>query len=67
MTYIQNAFLFFATQINLRPAGGGGVWTPPPPSGFSRIEKKRRVFDEKKAAGFSPTLPPIFPAIFVKI
>ena len=36
--------------LNPRPAGGGGdVWTPPPPSGFSRIAKnggaqRRRVF-----------------------
>ena len=48
--------------LNPRPAGGGGGRLNAPPSGFSRIAKIRR-----RAAGFSPTLPPIFSATFVKI
>ena len=44
--------------------GGGGVWTPPPPLRFFEDSEKTAA---RSAAGFSPTLPPIFSATFVKI
>ena len=47
--------------INLRPAGGG-VWTPP--LRFFADSKKTAA---RSAAGFSPTLSPIFLATFVKV
>ena len=50
-------------RINPRPAGGGGVWAPPPLRFFEDSEKTAA----RSAAGFSPTLPPIFSATFVKI
>ena len=49
-------------KVNPRPAGGGAFERPP--SGFSRLAKKTAA---RSAAGFSPTLPPIFSATFVKI
>ena len=52
-----------ASPVNPRPAGGGGRLNASP-SGFSRIAKKTAA---RSAAGFSPTLPPIFSATFVKI
>ena len=42
----------------------GGVWTPPPPLRFFADSKKTAA---RSAAGFSPTLSPIFLATFVKI
>ena len=44
--------------------GGGGVWTPPPPLRFFADSKKTAA---RSAAGFSPTLSPIFLATFVKV
>ena len=44
--------------------GGGAFERPPPPSCFSMIAKKTAA---RSAAGFTPTLPPIFSATFVKI
>ena len=49
-------------SINPRPAGGGRLNAPP--SGFSRIAKKRR---RAAPPGFHPPYPPIFSATFVKI
>ena len=50
--------------INPRPAGGGGAFERPPPLRFSEGSEKTAA---RSAAGFSPTLPPIFSATFVKI
>ena len=49
--------------INPRPAGGGAFERPPPLRFFEDSEKTAA----RSAAGFSPTLPPIFSATFVKI
>ena len=43
--------------------GGGGVWTPPPPSGFSRIAKIQR---RAAPPGFHPPYPPSFPQLLWK-
>ena len=50
--------------INLRTAGAGGVWTPPPPVRFFANSKKTAAL---RAAGFSPTLSPIFLATVLKV
>ena len=50
-------------SLNLRPAGGGGGCLNTP-CGFSRIARKTAA---RSAAGFSPTLSPIFLATFVKV
>ena len=50
-------------DINPRPAAGG-VWTPPPPLRFFEDSENTA---ELRAAGFSPTVPHIFSATFVKI
>ena len=42
---------------------GGGVWTPPPLRFFADSKKTAA----RSAAGFSPTLSPIFLATFVKV
>ena len=52
-----------SAAINPRPAGGGGAFERPPLRFFEDSEKKTA----RSAAGFSPTLPPIFSANFVKI
>ena len=44
------------------PCWGGGVWTPP-----LRFFEDSEKTAARSAAGFSPTLPPIFSATFVKI
>ena len=44
--------------------GGGAFERPPPPLRFFEDSKKTAA---RSAAGFSPTLPPIFSATFVKI
>ena len=49
--------------FNPRPAGGGAFERPPPLRFFEDSEKTAA----RSAAGFSPTLPPIFSATFVKI
>ena len=49
--------------FNPRPAGGGGRLNAPPLRFFEDSEKTAA----RSAAGFSPTLPPIFSATFVKI
>ena len=54
--------LYLRIVINPRPAGGG-VWTPPPLRFFEDSKKTAA----RSAAGFSPTLSPIFSATFVKI
>ena len=51
------------THFNPRPAGGGGAFERPPLRFFEDSEKTAA----RSAAGFSPTLPPIFSATFVKI
>ena len=52
-------------RFNPRPAGGGGAFErPPPPLRFFEDSEKTAA---RSAAGFSPTLPPIFSATFVKI
>ena len=48
-------------MLNPRPAGG--AFERPPPLFFEDSEKTAA----RSAAGFSPTLPPIFSATFVKI
>ena len=50
--------------FNLRPAGGGGVFEHRPPLRFFADSKKTAA---RSAAGFSPTLSPIFLATFVKV
>ena len=50
-------------HINPRPAGGGGGRLNAPLRFFEDSEKTAA----RSAAGFSPTLPPIFSATFVKI
>ena len=49
-------------NLNLRPAGGC-LNTPPPPRLFADSKKTAA----RSAAGFSPTLSPIFLATFVKV
>ena len=49
-------------RLNPRPAGGWGVWTPP-----LRFFEDSENTAALRAAGFSPTLTPIFSATFVKI
>ena len=49
-----------AQPLNPRPAGGGGAFERPPPSGFSRITKKRR---RAAPRGFHPPYPPSFPQL----
>ena len=51
------------TGLNLRPAGGG-VFERPPPLWFFADSKKTAA---RSAAGFSPTLSPIFLPTFVKV
>ena len=41
----------------------GGVWTPPPPSGFSKLAKIRR---RAAPRGFHPPYPPSFPQLLWK-
>ena len=43
---------------------GGGAFERPPPLRFFQDSEKTAA---RSAAGFSPTLPPIFSATFVKI
>ena len=50
-------------RVNPRPAGGG-AFERPPPLRFFEDSKKTAA---RSAAGFSPTLSPIFSATFVKI
>ena len=47
-----------AASFNPRPAGGGRLNAPP--SGFSRIAKKRR---RAAPPGFHPPYPPSFPQL----
>ena len=54
---------FIGDGLNPRPAGGGAFERPPPLRFFEDSEKTAA----RSAAGFSPTLPPIFSATFVKI
>ena len=51
------------TTLNPRPAGGGAFERPLPLRFFEDSENTAA----RSAAGFSPTLPPIFSATFVKI
>ena len=52
------------SRVNPRPAGGGGgVWTPPSPSGFSRLAKIRR---RAAPPGFHPPYPSSFPQLLWK-
>ena len=51
-----DAPLLVLSNINPRPAGGGRL-NAPPPSGFSRIAKKRR---RAAPPGFHPPYPPSF-------
>ena len=51
-----------AARVNLRPAGG--VFEHPPPLRFFADSKKTAA---RSAAGFSPTLSPIFLTTFVKV
>ena len=53
-----------AHNVNPRPAGGGGAFERPPPLRFFEDNEKTAA---RSAAGFSPTLPRIFSATFVKI
>ena len=62
--YIPSDPSWTEQALDPRPAGGGGVWTPPPPLRFFEDSKKTAA---RSAAGFSPTLPPICSATFVKI
>ena len=57
---IASQFIHF----NLRPAGGGGGGLNTPPLRFFEDSKKTAA---RSAAGFSPTLSPIFLATFVKV
>ena len=50
--------VFFDSRLNPRPAGGGAFERPP--SGFSRIAKKRR---RAAPPGFHPPYPPSFPQL----
>ena len=52
-----------STAFNLRPAGGGGVFEHPHLRFFADSKKTAA----RSAAGFSPTLSPIFLATFVKV
>ena len=61
-TQVESFLLRQLGYFNPRPAGGGRLNAPP--SGFSRIAEKTAA---RSAAGFLPTLPPIFSATFVKI
>ena len=66
--YIEVYLTFFARWVfpfNPRPAGGGGVWTPPPHT--PRFIKDSENTAALRAAGFSPTWPPMFSATFLKI
>ena len=60
---LTDPWVKYRVIINPRPAGGGGVWTPPPLRFFEDSKKTAA----RSAAGFSPTLSPIFSATFVKI
>ena len=51
-------------RVNPRPAGGGGGRLNAPPLRFFEDSKKTAA---RSAAGFSPTLSPIFSATFVKM
>ena len=53
---------YLTRHINPRPAGG--AFERPPPLRFFEDSKKTAA---RSAARFSPTLPPIFSATFVKI
>ena len=50
-------------QFNPRPAGGGGAFERPPPSGFSRLAKIRR---RAAPPSFHPPYPPSFPQLLWK-
>ena len=52
------------TSLCISRALLGGAFERPPPSGFSRIAKKRR---RAAPPGFHPPYPPVFCATFVKI
>ena len=57
-------FVWFAcSELTRALLGGGAFERPPPPSGFSRIAKKTAA---RSAAGFSPTLSPIFSQLLWK-
>ena len=62
LTPLAYKALWNMVRLLTRALLGGGVWTPPPPV-FRDSEKTAA----RSAAGFSPTLPPIFSATFVKI
>ena len=57
----RSASLNLETKLTRALLGGGGVWTPP--SGFSRIAKKRR---RAAPPGFHPPYPPSFPQLLWK-
>ena len=65
LTNPEARLLRFGLDIcfNLRPAGGGGVFEHPPLRFFADSKKTAA----RSAAGFSPTLSPIFLATFVKV
>ena len=58
----KNQFWLYDVTINPRPAGGR-LNAPPPPSGFSRIAKKRR---RTAPPGFHPPYPPSLPQLLWK-
>ena len=62
--YIEKYRYEVSLLLNPRPAGGGAFERPPPPLRFFEASENTAA---RSAAGFSPTLPPIFSATFVKI
>ena len=60
---VSNHFPTSIDMLTRALLGGGGAFERPPPSGFSRIAKKRW---RASSPGFHPPYPPFFPQLLLK-